>query len=57
MLKHYINIFDNTYYIEKDGVILFSIELENDNIKISTPKQVCTTDINNMTIIVKEKNN
>lgn len=31
MLKHYIDIFTNTYIIEEDGVILFSIELIGSN--------------------------
>jgi len=28
MIKHYIDILTNTYIIEKDGVIIFSIELD-----------------------------
>ena len=31
MLKHYINVLDNIYYIEKDGVIIFSIELNKEH--------------------------
>jgi hypothetical protein len=30
MIKHYIDIFTNTYIIEKDDVIVFSIELNKD---------------------------
>jgi len=29
MIKHYIDILSNTYIIEKDGVIIFSIELDS----------------------------
>ena len=39
--KHYINIFDQKYYIERDGVIIFSIEQkENGEVEIATPKGV-----------------
>ena len=34
MLKHYINIFDNIYYIEQDGVIIFSIKLNGNQLEI-----------------------
>ena len=34
MLKHYINIIDNTYYIVKDDVIIFSIKLKDDQIAV-----------------------
>lgn len=30
MIKHYIDLFSKIYYIEKDGVIIFSIELGKD---------------------------
>ena len=42
MLKHYINIIDNTYIIEKDDVIIFSVELDNtlDQIVVRTPNEV-----------------
>lgn len=39
--KHYINIFDQKYYIERDGVIIFSIEQkENGEVEVATPKGV-----------------
>lgn len=51
MLKHYINIFDNTYYIEDNGVIIMSISLkEENNIEIRTPKQDIIGSVNDLHI-------
>lgn len=41
MLRHYINYIDNTYYIEKDDTIVFSVKLDKeDQIEIRTPQEV-----------------
>lgn len=44
MLKHYIDIATNTYIIEKDEVIVFSVNLDNiqdrGHIIIKTPNEV-----------------
>ena len=44
MLKHYIDIATNTYIIERDEVIVFSINLDDtpdrDHIIIKTPNEV-----------------
>lgn len=44
MLKHYIDIATNTYIIERDEVVVFSINLddvpERNHIIIKTPKEV-----------------
>lgn len=44
MLKHYIDIATNTYIIEKDEVVVFSVNLDDaqdhDHIIIKTPNEV-----------------
>ena len=43
-MEHYIDIATNTYIIERDGVIIFSVQLDEDpgrgHIIIKTPKEV-----------------
>lgn len=44
MLKHYIDIATNTYIIERDEVIVFSVNLDDvpgrDHIIVKTPNEV-----------------
>lgn len=56
MLKHYIDIFTNTYIIEDNGVIVFSIELsqepENPNhVRIRSANSDCTGDVRDIVVL------
>lgn len=51
MLRHYIDITDNTYIIENDGTIVFSINLtKDDGILVRSPNDVYTGKIEDISI-------
>ena len=53
---HYINIFDHIYYIERDGVLLLSIEqVENGELEIATPKGVYRGKPEDIELIINDK--
>lgn len=57
MLKHYINLFDNTYYIEKDEVIVFSISLDKlkDQIEIRSIQNIFQGKVEDLLLVENKK--
>lgn len=55
MIKHYVNLFDNIYYIEKDNVIMMSIELDKNTnqVIIRTPNSVYNGTVEDLEVFSK----
>lgn len=59
MLKHYIDIFTNTYIIEDNGVIVFSIDLSKDSnnpdhVRIRSANSDCRGNVRDIVVLSRE---